>query len=350
MRKSGKIDRKNLNLILNQNTGRASAAVKQGPAFGVDTAIIELSPSRSLITASDPASYISALGVKESAWLTVILAANDVATSGFLPQYAQFVFNLTHKITDDELAQYLGYIHRFCNEMDIAITGGHTGFDNLGPSTLAGGTTLFAVAETSEVKSSAFAKPGQQIIATKTAALSSAAILAKSFPNHTKKNLGNKKYDELAGSFYETSVLPEVKALKNEPDILQQISAMHDVTEGGTLGAVYELCAAAGIGVTLKADDIFVGSAQREICSLFDIDPLRSTGAGSLIIVCEKGAADSIIRLLQARQIEAHRIGETRAADEGLTVRYGNREQELVYQEKDPYWDAFFNAINEGLN
>src|SRR5699024_3129738 len=136
----GKLDKQGLSTLFSNNLGRQRENIRQGSSFGVDTSIIRLNPAKCLITSSDPASFIPSLGIKESAWLTIILTANDIATSGYLPEYAQFVLNLSNTIKEEELKEYWRYIHQFCEEIGISITGGHTGFDDMGNSTLAGGT------------------------------------------------------------------------------------------------------------------------------------------------------------------------------------------------------------------
>lgn len=346
----GKVGRTAFDDLFGGKFGLESNAVLQGPTFGVDTSIVQISEELVLVVASDPASFIPALGVKESAWLTVALTANDIATSGYLPKYAQVVLNLTHKITNEELTEYWNYIHQFCTEIGVSITGGHTGFADVGASTLAGGVTMFAVAENDHVKCSSFALPHQDLILTKTAALSSAAILAKSFPNHTKQHLGNEAYEDLAASFYQTSIVPEVKVLKDMPNIMQNISAMHDVTEGGSLGAIYELCEAGGVGVKVNVDAIHVDENQKAICNLFEIDPLRSVGAGSLLIACDKSVSERILNEFNNNAIQASIVGETLPVDEGKTIVSGSGEDEFKYWNVDPYWAAFFDAVENGLS
>lgn len=349
MKRLGKINRNKLNDLFQGNLGKKSDKILQGPAFGVDTGIIRLNDHKSLIIASDPASFIPSLGIKESAWLTVILSANDIATSGFLPEYAQFILNLSHEITDDQLTEFWNDIHQFCLDIGVSITGGHTGFDNIGSSTLAGGTTMFTIVDNQKIKSSSFAKPGQDLILTKSAAISSGAILAKSFPNHTKENLGEETYNILSESFYQTSILSEVKALNQHDDVFKKVSAMHDVTEGGCLGAIYELCEASKVGVKIDKNKINIDPAQKKICELFQIDPLRSTGAGSLLIACDKEVSTSILTILRKSEIAATIVGETLPQHIGKNILDKGVEKKLVYLEKDPYWEAFFNAIEKRL-
>lgn len=346
----GKIERNDLERVFTQKTGAISSKVIQGPKFGVDTAIVQIGDNKGLITASDPASLIPSLGLKESAWLSVILTANDIATSGFLPQYAQFMLHLPSSISTIELEQYWGYIHDFCNEIGIAITGGHTGFGEIGQSTISGGVTMFSIAELSQIKSTAFVEPDFDIIVTKSAALSSGAILAKSFPKYTSKHLGEGAQRELSDTFYQLSVLPEVQAIRSNSFVYNGVVALHDTTEGGVLGAIYELCEAGGIGVVVDQDQIPLGKHQEAICELFSIDPYRCTSAGSLLIACKKVVTEELLKILKAEGINASKIGETLAnKEERIIINRGER-QRLTYVDEDPYWKAFFKAIADNLD
>lgn len=349
MQEIGKVERDTLKMLFTKYTGAKRVEVKQGPAFGVDISLINLGDNMGLAVASDPLSIIPKLGMKESAWLSVHLMANDIATSGYFPQFAQFVLNLPHNISVNDLKIYWQYIHKFCKEINVAITGGHTGFDSMGSTTLAGGGTMLAKVELTKVKSSAYAKPEQSIIMTKTAALSSSAILAKCFPAYTVKHLGKQSYKNLVDSFYQTSVLPEIKTLRQSDNLLDTISALHDVTEGGILGAVYELSEASEVGVEIYVDKIRINPDQLKICELFKIDPLRTIGAGSLLICCDKIATDRVINTLRQQGIHADKIGETCNDVKNKKLIFKNGSENLCYEEKDPYWTAFAQAVEKQL-
>src|SRR5699024_11918658 len=60
--------------------------------------------------------FRSSLGLKESAWLTVHLMANDIATTGFAPEYVQFVLNLPSDFSTQLFKEYWQYVHQFCKE------------------------------------------------------------------------------------------------------------------------------------------------------------------------------------------------------------------------------------------
>src|SRR5699024_6799376 len=133
-------------------------------------------------------------------------------------------------------------------------------------------------------------------------------------------------------------------------DLYGNIRAMHDVTEGGVLGAVYELCEASGVGVELYEQEIILGKEQKEICELFQIDPLRSVGAGSLLISCDRAYSVDVTKHLKAENIEAKVIGQTKKWSEGKKIIKSKQTKELVYEEEDPYWKAFFEAVEKNMN
>lgn len=350
MKNLGKITQQTLDYIFPDKTGSKNNKVVQGPAFGVDTACIDLQNGKLLVTASDPLSILPNLGMKASAWLSVHLVANDVATSGHSPEYAQFVMNLPDSLSQDDYLEYWNYVHLFCKEIGVAITGGHTGFSNIGSSTLAGGGTMFSVVEKEKVKSSAKAKAGQSIIVTKSAALSSSATLAKSFPKYIENKLGKQLLETAQNNFYRTSILPEIYAINQSPSLLTNISALHDVTEGGVLGAIYEMSEASKIGVKIDVDKIPIEKEISAICKVFEIDPLASIGAGSLLIVCEESQSQTIVNRLIINDINAAIIGKTCTYEKGKSVYKNGEITELVYQETDPYWAAYFNALKNNLH
>src|SRR5690606_38111683 len=172
--KSGKINYRLFRESIQNKCGKRRPDVHIGAEFGVDVAVIDLPDGQAMALTSDPLSLIPSLSLEESAWLSVQLMANDIATTGFAPMYAQFVLNLPAHFSKHEFNLYWDYIHRFCNRLGVAITGGHTGFIEGQNSTIAGGGTFITIAPKSKMLVSAYAKPGDSILLTKTCALSSA--------------------------------------------------------------------------------------------------------------------------------------------------------------------------------
>lgn len=62
-------------------------------------------------------------------------------------------------------------------------------------------------------------------------------------------------------------------------------AGMHDITEGGVLGAVWEMCQIAGLGCELWIDKIPVNAVTMKICRTFNIDYLRLISSGCMLII-----------------------------------------------------------------
>ncbi|WP_107039268.1 AIR synthase-related protein [Brumimicrobium mesophilum] len=346
---SGKINASAFKEVLLPKTGFQRNEVIVGPQFGVDNAVIDLGNNLGLVTSSDPTSLIPNLGPKVSAWMSVHLLANDMATSGFSPQYAQFVLNLPTTISMPFFQEYWTYIDQFCKDIGVAITGGHTGSIENQNSVISGGGTMFLTAPLDQILSSKNAQPGDVIIVTKEAALNSSAILAMSFPETIKEKLGISVYEKAISNFYQTSSLKDALLAK---DILipnEEISAMHDVTEGGVLGAIYEMSQASNCGFEIFDQHIPRGNAQTEIMDLFDIDQRFCIGAGSMLMSVKRNKVDELIDYLGKNEIKATAVGEFKTLDFGHIIHEQGVRKEFHFNGVDPYWGAYFKAMKDGL-
>lgn len=345
---AGKIQNEFFNDIIFPKTGRQRPEVITGSQYGVDVAIIRLSGGMAMAVSSDPLTLIPSLGLQESAWLSVQILANDMVTTGFAPQYAQFVLNLPVTLSAADFDTYWGFIHQYCNDIGIAITGGHTGQVVGQNSTVAGGGTMFTVAQEDLLLTSTMAKPGNAIIVTKQCALTATSILAMSFPETVKQKAGVEVYQKACDLFYQTTSLQDglVAALAHEG--CKQVTAMHDVTEGGVLGAIYEMATASNCGVSINNDVLPIGDVQQSVCDVFNIDPRFVVGAGSMIIAVKDEEKEQVLQRLTDNQIEATVVGHfTDKLTEKILYNQGEASQ-LIHPGTDAYWQAFYHAFSNG--
>jgi hydrogenase expression/formation protein HypE len=345
---SGKISNGGFEEIILPHCGRPRSEVMSGPAFGVDVSLVDIGGGVGLALTSDPLSLIPSLGLQESAWLSVHLMANDMGTTGFAPMYAQMVLNLPPGLSKPDFTTYWNYINEYCNDIGVAITGGHTGSIEGQNSTIAGGGTMLLTAPLNNVLLSHQANVGDVIIVTKECALSSSAILAMCFPETVKNKLGKEVYDQACALFYQTSSLPDALIASGANESYHEVTAMHDVTEGGVLGAVYEMAVASGNGVRVDNRLLPQGNAQESICGLFDIDSRFCIGAGSMVMAVKREATPNVLQRLQQNNIKGTVIGEFTPKDLGYILIDDEVETDLPYYSTDPYWSAFFTAYKNG--
>ncbi|CAM4109476.1 AIR synthase [Cytophagaceae bacterium 50C-KIRBA] len=346
--KLGKLEHHLFDQMIYHKCGHARTEVSVGPQFGVDVSVIDLPGDMALALTSDPLSLIPSLGLQESAWLSVHLMANDMATTGFAPMYGQFVLNLPSSFSKNDFQIYWDYIHQFCADIKIAITGGHTGFIEGQNSTIAGGGTLVTVAPKSKLRISKLAKAGNALLVTKSCALSSSAILAMSFPETVKNKVGAEIYHLACQSFYETSSLADALCAVGENQEFMAVTAMHDVTEGGVMGAIYEMATASGNGAIIQNHQLPISEVQAHVCRAFDLDPRYCIGAGSMVIACEKEASNEVIARLAKNNIACVEVGELCSKEQGINLIENQISKTVTYIETDPYWEAFFKALTAG--
>lgn len=346
--KLGKIDPHVFEQFISTKCGFNREEVSVGPNFGVDVSIVDLPGTMAMAMTSDPLTLLPSLGLEESAWLSVQLMANDMATTGYAPMYGQFVLNLPSTFSKSDFQKYWDYIHSFCSKIGIAITGGHTGFIEGQNSTIAGGGTFVSIAPKTKILVSKYAKPGDVILVTKSCAISSTAILAMCFPETVTNKLGSEIQQQACATFYQTSSLEDALAAVGQNREHNDVTAMHDVTEGGVLGAIYELATASNNGAIIYNDKLPIGILQSEVCKLFSLDPRYCIGAGSMIITCKQGSAKKVINRLARENIFCSEVGKIAHREQGIKLVTNNIANDLLYNENDPYWAAFFKALNSG--
>ena len=59
---------------------------------------------------------------------------------------------------------------------------------------------------------------------------------------------------------------------------------MHDVTEGGVLGALWEICEGANLGSILTFEEVPIEEVTQKICDHYKINPMRLISSGTMMI------------------------------------------------------------------
>ena len=123
------------------------------------------------------------------------------------------------------------------------------------------------------------------------------------------------------------------------------VAAMHDATECGIWGGLYELAEAAGLGARVVKEQIVVEDCITEICGYFGLDPYASISEGTLIIICRPHKADEVTEALGNKGIKSSIVGELTPPEQGMVLIDGNSEGKLEHPIVDPFWKAFYDAL-----
>ncbi len=344
----GKIDKKFFDEVIYPKLGAPRSEVLVGPRHGLDNAIVKLGGGQVMAVTTDPLSVIPALGLKDSAWLSVHLLASDLATSGLPPAYAVLDFNLPPQMSAQDFEIYWEAMHQEFSKLGVAVIAGHTGRYQGCDYTIIGAGTLIAVGPEDQYVSGNMARVGDQVIVTKGAAIATTGLLARVFPETIKRHLGAALLKQAQAFFYKFSVVEEALTAASLGVREAGVTAMHDATEGGVLGALYEFAAAARCGLRVGITRIPVAPETHKICELFEIDPYFSLSEGTLIISAHPKKAQAVLEALQAKDIPASIIGEMTPLKEGCKLIEEGRVRQLEPPREDPYWGAFWRAMAQG--
>ena len=115
------------------------------------------------------------------------------------------------------------------------------------------------------------------------------------------------------------SVLPESKIATEHG-----ATAMHDVTEGGIFGAVWEVADCSNTGIIIYEDKIPLKKETETICNFTNINPYSLISSGSMIITAFEG--ENLVCKLKNAGIEASVIGEIIENGKYIVGKEGKRE------------------------
>ncbi len=317
----GKISIDLLSSAVLAKTGAASDRIVTPPKAGLDFAAIKLD-SGYMIVSADPITGVA----KEVGRYAVSVSANDVATSGCRPRFVESVVMLPEASDSGTVRDVASQIHQEAKRLGISIVGGHT---EVTPGLDRPIVVITAFGFTDRFVSSSDARDGDTIMMTKTAGLEGTSILAR----RRSRGKGARGYSE------SISIVEEAVAAYRTG----YVHAMHDCTEGGVLGAAFEMSLAAGVGFTLYEEKVPVAPLTRSICRRRSIDPLKLIGSGALLLSVEAGKEAEVIEALRPL-CSVSGIGRfTRGGR--LLVREGGRKEVVRTAPEDELWRVLERSV-----
>ncbi|MCJ7443288.1 MAG: AIR synthase-related protein, partial [Methanotrichaceae archaeon] len=263
---------------------------------------------------------------------------------GVKPRYMTYTLLMPPETLDEDFKAIVNAIHRAALELDIAIVGGHTGYYPGFAAPTIGGITVFAIADKGSYVTPAGAKPGDEVILTKGPAIETAGILAV---------IREKELLET----YPSSLVEKAKALCKQMTVVKDaliaadsggVTAMHDATEGGVIGGLFEIANASGVGMLIDESLFVYPEEVKIVCEAFKIDPVAAIAEGSLLITARPTHSEDILRKLRAEGITASVIGKVTEDLKARTLkRLDGSIVPLEIPKQDPFWPVFFEGLSK---
>ena len=342
----GKISPVIFNELIFPRLGAKSDKIIVGPQHGVDVGIVEIG-GKAVSFTTDPVFIVPEYGWEKAAWFAIHIIASDSVTSGLRPKFLSIDLNLPMAMTKKQLEIVWDIIHRECEKMGIAVITGHTARYENCQYPMVGGATLIGVGELNEYVTPRFCQAGDKIIITKGPAIEATGIFTAMFPKIIAKEFGVEFSTKTQGIFYKMSVVEDALTAVGVGVRENGVTAMHDATECGVWGGLYEIAQAAGLGAKIEKEKIIVEDGVTEVCRYFGIDPYASISEGTLIIACKAHKAADVVKALSRKGIKSSVVGELTEPEKGMVLVEKGQEKKLEHPIVDPFWRAFYGALEK---
>lgn len=320
--KVGKLDSELLQKIVFNNIKFNREEVLVRPGIGEDCAVVDFG-DYVLIMSTDPITGAAS----EIGRLAVHINCNDIATNGIEPLGLMMTILAPKGTTEKEIDDVMKQASQEAAKLNVEIIGGHTEITEAVNRMVISATAIGRQLKSKIIKSSG-AKIGDKIIMTKTAGLEGTGIIAYDLE------------DRLSSTF-SREIIEKAKKMVDKLSVVKEgvvggkvgASSMHDVTEGGILGAVWEICKAGKVGCDIYKDSIAIADETHKICKFLDIDPLKLISSGTMLITISPEREKELISELIKNGIKTSVIGEI--TEKGIFLIDNDNTTEIEPPESD---------------
>jgi len=334
----GKLSPDKMENLIGNSFGKYSNDVIVGPGAGLDAAVLKLSDGRVMAIAEDPIFPAPGLPLETFGWFTVHIGASDVAVTGIKPQFMTYTLLLPPSFSEEDTKTIIKSISKTAEELGITIVGGHTGWYGAVTVPTVGGVSVWGFADSDKWISPGGARDGDSIIMTKGPSIEASALLAILKQDKLKGRISDENIKNLIGRSNEITVVKDA-LLAFETG---EVNAMHDATEGGVIGGLWEMYRSSGIPVFADFDRVDIPDDIYSISKELNFNPWEAISEGTLLAAVKPGKEKKVMELLKASGIESWILGRFDSSLKKNTVRQRKLDTELICPEEDPFWKLFF--------
>ena len=325
----GKLTIEQLKRLVFKNISSFRKEVLTHPYIGQDCGIFD--PANNIISiSSDPIT-----GATENIGrLSVEVNLNDIAASGAEPFAITVTLLCPVGTKEDEIKKIMMEIDETAKEKNVQVIGGHTEITSSVNRTIVSITAL-GILNRETYDENIEIKEGFDIYITKDAGLEGTYIIGTEKQNELKDILDEEDITKLKKYSTLLSVIEDARLAKKFGALL-----MHDITEGGVLGAVWESCELVGLGAKLYKDKISISNTTKKISDYYNINPLKLISSGCLLFFAPKEHRSSIEKSFEEEKIELSRIGTITRGKEIILI---DNEKEIIIDK--PQSDELYKVI-----
>lgn len=329
--KTGKLDSKLLEEIVFRHLTFKRPEVITRPGIGEDCAVVDFGEYECVLSTDPITGAVSDIGR-----LAVQISCNDIASNGIEPLGLLLACMLPEGTTEEEINEIMSQAGKVSETLGVEIIGGHTEITKAVNTPVIVSTAL-GKAPKGASQSASKMKPGDFILMTKQTGLEGTGIIASDYGDQLKDILTDREMAEAIAMLDHVSVVKEGVIAGGIGT-----SGMHDITEGGVLGAIWEMCQVSGTGAEIWAQKIPVSAVTRKVCNHFNIDPLGLISSGSMLIIAPPEKKSELIDGIGEAGISVSLIGRVTEAEKGRYLVENNEKAAIEPPKRDELYKVVF--------
>lgn len=306
--KVGKLDNGTLERLIINKIKCRRPEVKKSAAVGEDCAVIDFGEYNCVLS-TDPITG----AVNDIGRLAVNVSCNDIASNGVEPLGILLTVLLPPSITEEQMSQIMADAADEAAKLNIEILGGHTEITPVVTVPVISATALGrqTTAEAVDRK----IEPGDFFVMTKAAGIEGTGIIVSDYGDELGDVLTDEEREFAVSLLEHTSVVKEGVIAGR-----LGVGPMHDITEGGVLGAIWELCRTSGVDADIDTSKVPLYDVTAKVCKHYGLNPYRLISSGSMMMAVQPDKYDALMDGLAGAGIGAACIGRAVAAGEGMDI------------------------------
>lgn len=302
-----------------------------GAGIGVDCAVLSYGEGEETVLSTNPVSApadrVCVYGMHR--------ALNNVAAAGAEPVGALISAMLPAGTEEPALQDMMAQAEEICEQYRVQLSGGHTELTEMVSQPV---LTVTGIGKRKKSDmNTRCVNPGQDVVVSKWIGLEGTVRIARKYRAALLTRYPARMIEEAAGFERFLSIIPEAATARKSG-----VCGIHDVSQGGIFGALWEMANGAGVGLEINLKKLPVRQETIEICEFYDLNPYELSSGGCLLMTAVDG--NGLVAALEKESIPAVVVGKTTAGND--RVLYNEEERRFL---EPPKTDQLYKLMNNNV-
>lgn len=325
----GKVSNNDLNNYVFKNIKKRREEVLAGPNIGMDTSVLDFGGDL-IVISTDPITGAT----KDLGKLAIHVSCNDVSCECADPVGVLMTILLPPSASLEELEEIVKDANAECERLNVEIIGGHTEVTDA-VNRIVVSTTVIGRVKKEHLPQREKIEEGDVIAISKYVGIEGTSIIFNEKYNEINKLFNEEEIKELKNMSKSFSVVEESKIARN-----YRVKHLHDITEGGIYGAIWETANSIDKKIIVDFDLIPVLDFTKKIANYYNINLYRLISSGSMIMVIAK---DDFLNYKNACEKENIKITKIGVVEKGQGAFI--RKDEEIYPIEEPGSDELYKVM-----